>query len=94
MGRGRGKRIQQCVQLGEDLFVSSLQVFEGWLDGLQQELRQQLQKLIIICPVKDENGTSCGFQGSMGKGYMPYNSDEVYHYTVQRKQRGLQGVQV
>ena len=94
MGRGRGKLIRQGVQLGEDVFVSSLQVFEGWLYRLQWELRQQLQKLIIIRPEKDENGTSCRFQGSMGKGYMPYNSDEVCHYKVQRKQRGLQSVQM
>jgi hypothetical protein len=53
-----------------------------------------LGKLIIICPEKDENGTSCGFQGLMGKGYMPYNSDEVCHYKVQPEQQGLQGVQV
>ena len=68
MGQGRGKPIQQCVKLGEDVFVSALQVFEKWLDGLQQELRQKLQKLIIICPEKDKIGTSCGFQGSMGNG--------------------------
>ena len=86
MGWGRGKLIRQGVQLGEDVFVSSLQVFEGWLDRLQRELRQQLQKLIIICPEKDEKGISCGFQGSMGKGYMPYTSDEVCHYKVQHKQ--------
>ena len=94
MGRGRGKLIQQCVELGEDIFVSTLQVFEGWLDGLQHELRQKLGKLIIIRPETDENGTSCGFQGSMGKSYMSYNSDEVCHYKVQPEQQGLQGVQV
>ena len=94
MGRGRGKLIQQCVKLGEDVFVSALQVFEGWLDGLQRELRQNLGKLIIICPETDNNGSSCGFQGSMRKGYMPYNSDEVCRYKVQPEQQGLQGIHV
>ena len=90
MGQGRGKLIQQCVELGEDVFVFALQVFEGWLDGLQRELRQKLGKLIIICPETNKNGSSCGFQGSMRKGYMPYNPDELFRYKVQPEQQGLQ----
>ncbi len=79
MGWGGCKFGWLSVTLGEDLFVSALQIFEGRMDDLQQELR----KLVFVCTEEDEISGRGGLQRAMGKSNMPEDSDEVRLYKVQ-----------
>ena len=73
MGRVGYKLGQQGVGLGEDIFVSSLQVFKQEVDGIFNQVGQ----LVCICREEDGEQHSVIFrlQRPMGAGDMPDYSE-------------------
>jgi hypothetical protein len=68
MGRGGYKLGRQGVGLGEDIFVSLLQVFKKGVDGIFKQFGQ----LVCICREEDGEQHSINFrqQRPMGAGDM------------------------
>ncbi len=73
MGRGGRKLGRQGVGLGEDVFVSSLQVLKIGVDGVIKQVGQ----LVCICREEDGEQHSIIFrlQRPMGAGDMPNYSE-------------------
>jgi hypothetical protein len=73
MGRGGCKLGQQGVGLGEDVFVSSLQVLKKGVDGVIK----QVEQLVCICREEDGEQHSVIFrlQRPMGVGDKPNFSE-------------------